>query len=200
MKDLEDRCLTRHGFHGEWNYTLLASPRPAPPPEPEPRPAPAWRCGQQALSHPALTGIGTRDLAGLAAALEIPFRAHREQRRYQRTGQPRQRAWGPGHNRKLDLTDCLLATLIRRHLNPPVPVIAALLGADRTTVSHAISRTGKILAAGIPLPPAAPPPGIPLRTLADLRGYAARHGITITGPPDPADTTPEATLTTPDTP
>ncbi len=36
MKDLEDRCLRRHGFRGEWNYTLLASPRPAPPPEPRP--------------------------------------------------------------------------------------------------------------------------------------------------------------------
>src|SRR5580692_1641431 len=110
MKDLEDRCLRRHGFRGEWNYTLLAVPRPAPDPDPEPEPA--WRCSQDTLSHPALTGIDRQALAGLAAALEIPFRAHREQRRYHRSGgQPRQRAWGPGHNRKLDVTDCLLATL-----------------------------------------------------------------------------------------
>jgi hypothetical protein len=198
MKDLEDRCLTRHGFHGEWNYTLAAVPRPAPQPQPEPpATAPAWRCGQQALSHPALTGIDPRALAGLAAALEIPFRVHREQRRYQRMGRPRQRAHGPGHNRKLDLTDHLIATMIRRHLNPPAHVIATLLGTERSTISRATSLISKILAAGIPLPPAAPPPGIPLRTLADLRGYAARHGITLTGPPD---TAPETTLTTPDTP
>ena len=198
IKDIQDRCLTRHDFHGEWNYTLLAVPRPAP--EPEPAPAPAWRCSQQVLSHPALTGTGPQALAGLAAALDIAFRAHREQRRYHRSGRPRQRAAGGGHNRKLDPADRLLATLIRRHLNLPVSVIAAVLGADRSTVSHAISLTGKLLAAGIPLPPAAPPPAIPLRTLTDLREYAARHGITITGPPDPADTTPEATLTTPDAP
>jgi hypothetical protein len=188
IKDIEDRWLARHEFHGEWNYTLLAVPRPAP--EPEPAPAPAWRCSQQTLSHPALTGIDPQALAGLAAALEIPFRAHREQRRYQRSGRSRQRAAGPGHNRKLDVTDHLLATLIRRHLNLPANVIAAVLGADRSTISHATSLTGKLLAAGIPLPPAAPPPRIPLRTLTDLREYAARHGITITGPPDPADTAP----------
>jgi hypothetical protein len=23
MHDIEERCLTRHAFHGEWNYTLL---------------------------------------------------------------------------------------------------------------------------------------------------------------------------------
>jgi len=43
----------------------------------------------------------------------------------------------------------------------PARLIATLLGADRSTISHATSLTSKILAAGIPLPPAAPPPGIP---------------------------------------
>ena len=188
MKDIEGRCLTRHDFHGEWNYTLLAVPRPAP--EPEPAPAPAWRCDQQTLNHPALTGIDPRALTGLAAALQIPFAVHREQRRYRRSGRSRQRAAGPGHNRKLDLTDHLLATLMWRHLNLPAHVIATLLGASRSTISKATNLTGTLLAAGIPLPPAAPPPGTPLRTLASLRDYAARHGITITGPPDPADTPP----------
>jgi Rhodopirellula transposase DDE domain len=182
MKDIEDRCLTRHDFHGEWNYTLLAVPRPAPGPEPPP--APAWRCDQQTLNHPALTGIDPRALTGLAAALEIPFAVHREQRRYQRSGRSRQRAeGGGGHNRKLDLTDHLLATLMCRHLNLPAHVIATVLGADRSTISRATNLTGTLLAAGIPLPPAVPPPAIPIRTLADLREYAARHGITITSPP-----------------
>jgi len=198
IKDIQDRCLRRHDFHGDWNYTLLAAPRPAP--APEPAPAPPWRASQQALSHPALTGTAPQALAGLAAALDIPSRARAEQRRYHRSGRPRQRAPGrSGHNRKLDLTDRLLATLIRRHLNLPASVIATLLGADRTTISHAITLTSTLLAtAGIPLPPPAPPPATPLRTLTDLRGYAARHGITI--PPGPPDTTPKTTLTTPDTP
>ena len=45
MDELEQRAVARHGFHGEWNYTLLASPRPAPEPGPPPpaRPAAAAR-------------------------------------------------------------------------------------------------------------------------------------------------------------
>jgi hypothetical protein len=194
MKDLEDRCLTRHEFHGGWNYTLLAVPRPAP--EPEPAPAPAWRCDQQTLNHPALTGMDPQALDTLAAALQIPFRARYEQRRYQRLARPRQRAAGAGgHNRKLDLTDHVLAVRLREHLHLPVHVIAALLGADRTTVSHAASLTASLLAAQ-PQPPAAPPPGIRLRTLEDLRKYAASRGITLTRP-GAADTPPDDTLTTP---
>src|SRR5208282_5208334 len=47
MKDLEDRALTRHRFHGDWNYTLPSAPRPAPHPLPQPGqpPLPARSCG-----------------------------------------------------------------------------------------------------------------------------------------------------------
>ena len=88
---------------------------------------------------------------------------------------------------------------MHRHLNLPAHVIAALLGADRTTISHAVTLTRKLLN-GVPQPPAAAPPQIRLRTLDDLRGYAAGHGITITGPAAEADTPPQDTLTTPGTP
>jgi hypothetical protein len=43
MKDLEDRALTRHDWHGEWNYTLLAGPPPPPPPPRPPPPPPPPR-------------------------------------------------------------------------------------------------------------------------------------------------------------
>jgi hypothetical protein len=200
VKDIEDRHLTRHGFHGEWNYTVLPVPRPAPEPEPEPRPARPGRATGDLLNHPALTGMDPADLTALAAALEIPSRARREQRRYLRHGRARQRAPGAGGaNRKLDLTDHLLATRMRQHLNLPPKVIGALLGAHGTTISHATSLTASLLAAH-PQPPAAPPPGIRLRTPGDLREYAAGHGITIPagigGHTPPAD----STLQAPDTP
>jgi hypothetical protein len=38
MHDLEDRALTRHRFHGDWNYALLPALRPAPDPGPDPHP------------------------------------------------------------------------------------------------------------------------------------------------------------------
>jgi Rhodopirellula transposase DDE domain len=202
MKDLEDRLLTRHQFHGEWNYSFGPVPRPAP--EPGPATAPARRCGQDTLNHPALTGLDPAALDALAAALEIPFRACREQRRYLRHGRPRQRAEGAtggGSNRKLDLTDHVLALRLRQHLNLPGHVTGALLGADKTTISHATSLTRTLLAAqpASQHPPAAQPPGIPLRTLADLRDYAAGHGIIIPAP-EQAQTPPHDTLTTRATP
>src|SRR5258708_38828156 len=113
MDALEQRPLARHGFHGEWDYTVLAPPRPAPEPGPPP-PAPAGRCGQATLNHPALTGMGPADLTALAAALEVPFGARREQRLYQHRGGPRRgsgRARGP--NRKLAPTAHLPAPRMR---------------------------------------------------------------------------------------
>jgi DDE family transposase len=196
MKDLEDRALTRHAFHGEWNYAVAAVPRPAPPPPPAPpRPGTPGLCDPALLDHPALTGLDPAGLAALAAALELPARGYREQRRYARSGRPRARPGrAGGWNRKLDLTGHVIATRLRAHLHLPVPVIAALLGTHPTTISHATSRTAALLAQLPPARhPAAPAPAIRLRTLDDLRQYAARHGITIPAPaahstPRPNDT------------
>jgi len=191
IKELEERVLDRHAFHGEWNYTVLPVPRPSPQPSPQPapaRPAPAGRCDQATLNHPALTGMDPADLTALAAALEVPSGARREQRLYQKRGGPRQGTGNTsGHHRKLDLTGHLLATRMRQHLNLPPAVIGALLGADGTTISHATTLTASLLDAQ-PQQPAAPPPGIRLRTLDDLRDYAATAGISLTIPAQPPAT------------
>jgi hypothetical protein len=186
MRDIEDHSLARHAFHGDWNYTLLAIPRPAPPPAPPAPPAPPGLCDPALLNHPALTGLDPAALDDLAAALDLPWRARREQRRLTRRARPRANAPGAGgHNRKIDLPGHLLATRLRAHLHLPAHVIGTLLGADRTTISHATSLTQALLAALPPSrhPPAAPPPATRLRTLDDLRRYATRHGITIPAPP-----------------
>jgi hypothetical protein len=205
IKDIENRHLTRHEFHGEWNYAFPPVPRPAPDPQPEPEPpAPAGLCDPAVLNHPALTGMDPAALDALAAALEAPFRGRREQQRYAASGRPRTRTGrAGGWNRKLGTAGHLIATRLRAHLNLPVKVTGALLGTDATTISHATSRTASILA-GLPpgrLPPAAPPPATRLRTLDDLRGYAARHGITIAQAPPAARTLPTgSTVQAPDTP
>ena len=201
MKDIEDRCLARHEFHGEWNYAFPPVPRPARPPAPPPPPAaPPGLCDPAALNHPALTGLDPAALAALAAALDAPFAGRREQRRYARAGRPRTGTGrAGGWNRKLGTGGHLIATRLRQHLNLPVKVVGALLGIHATTVSHATTLTASALA-GLPpgqLPAAAPTPPIRLRTLDDLRGYAARHGITI---PQPADPPQPSTVQHPDTP
>jgi len=185
MRGIEDRHLTRHEFHGGWNYAVLPVPRPAPAPAPAAPAAPAGLCDPAALNHPALTGLDPAALDALAAALDAPYRGWREQRRYARTGRPRARPGrAGGWNRKLGLAGHVIAARLRAHLNLPVALVGTLLGTDATTISHATSRTAAMLASLPPgqHPAAAPPPAIRLSTLDDLRGYAAQHGITIPAP------------------
>ena len=193
MRYLEDRILDRGAVRGEWNYAVLPAPRPAPEPEPEPeRPG---RCPQAVLNHPALTGMDPGGLHALAAALEVPFGARREQRNYARRGHRRVNAVrnGDGSNghRRIDLTDHLIAFRLREHLRLPMQAIGVLLGIDPSTVSHAAALTARLLASsGIPQPATAPPPGTLPRTPGELLDYAAAAGITLTIP-DNGQTMPE---------
>ena len=200
MNDIEKRCLTRAAWHGEWNYTLLARPAAPEPPAPPSRPA-----GQDALNHPALTGLQPADLKTLAAALEVPYRAHLDHKAFLARGRRRTsavRSTAPHGLRRTDVAGNLTITRLRDHLGLPCKVIAALYGIDPSSVSRCSAIIRKLLAGStVPLPPpACPPPAQPLRTLEDLREYAAAHGIEINLPPPAADTSPHATLTAPDTP
>jgi hypothetical protein len=197
MKQVEDTQLNRHDWHGDWNYTLLADPRPAPPP-PQPPPAPRPRLlARDELA--AIAGASPEAAAALAAAIAGRLDDHLEHRRRTRHG-PRARARHQQGTRRLEAADYLCAALLKRHLGVPSHVTAAILGIDGSTVRRMISDITTVLAearTALP-PPAEPPPGQRIRTLTDLREHAARHGIHI---PDPeTDTTPEATLATPDTP
>jgi hypothetical protein len=162
MRDIEKRCLIRGEWHGEWNYTLLADP---PAPEPDPAPAsPSRLASRNALNHPALTGLAPDAVQALAAALEVPFGAHRAQHNYARRGRERVNAVrdGGGSNgkRRIDLTDHVLALAIHDHLRTPFTVIGALLGVDRTTAAHAANLARQLAAShAIPLPPAPPQHG-----------------------------------------
>ena len=193
IHDLEDRALTRHDFHGDWNYTVLPAPRPAPDPQPGPAPAaPARPCDPAALNHPALTGLDPGALDALTAALALPAAALREQQLYtRRRGQRRRRASRP-QPRTLDLAGCVLATCLHLHLGIPAAALARLIGADPSTVSEAVKDTRALLAQARHRIPPGP---VRCRTPDDLRRYAASHGITIPSPhrtphstPAPRDT------------
>ena len=191
MKDLEDRVITRHGFHGDWNYTLAPVPRPAGP-APAPAP-PAAAPGLQTLTDPALTGMTRDDLDALAAALELPSAAAREQRLHLTRGKRRARNSGPKGGR-LTLTAAIAAAIARQRHGMPCRLIGALLDADESTISLATRRIAPLLdQQGITITPA----GTRISTLSELREYSA--GITFPGPPK-LHTTPESTLQTPGTP
>ena len=167
-------AITRHGFHSDWNYTLHPHAGQARgPAEPGPQAPSGW--DRATLAHPALTGLPRKDLDDLVTALEGPWRTQREQDRHQRRGGDRQRAPGAGPPPRLPLADRVLATLLHRHLALPYPLLAQLLGVNRTTISRAIQQTRPLLNQHGPA--TAEPPAARLHTLADIAAYAASQGI-----------------------
>ncbi len=195
MRDIELRALTRHGFHGEWNYTFPPALRPAP--EPAPPPAAPPGPDLDTLTHPALTGMPRAAFDDLAASLQLPYAAAREQRLHLARGGPR-RTWrkGPAAPVKLSLPAYLLAALYRYRLGMTCQAIAGLFAVDHSTISVTSREIAGMLAQqGTALSPG--PHRI--RTVDHLRDHAARHGLAIPAP-GAADTPPDATVTTPDTP
>jgi hypothetical protein len=182
MTYLEERVIGRAPFHGEWNYAILPAPRPAP--EPEPAPARPGRVPQAVLNHPALTGIPAREMTALAAALQAPLEASLQLQYRIRHGRRTRaaRSGAPHGNRRLDITDHLLALRLRDHLDLPVKAIGALLGVRPGTVSHATALAGQLLGAARITLPDAPPPGTLPRTPQELLTYAAAAGIALTLP------------------
>jgi hypothetical protein len=183
MRYLEDRVIERDAFHGEWNYAILPVPRPAPDPAPEPEPA-RERVPAAVLNHPALTGIPARDLTALAAALQAQFEARLQLQYRTRHGTRTRtaRSSAPHGNRRLDVTDHLLALRLRDYLDLPVKAVGSLLGIDHATASHAAALARELLSAARTPLPDAPPPGKPPRTPGELLDYAAAAGIPLTLP------------------
>ncbi len=183
MTDLETRALTRHRFHGDWNYTLLPAWRAAPPPPPDPAPAPAAAALAPvvaALASPELTGLSRQDLAALTASLQLPWAAAREQRLHLDRGHSRRARTGPAAPFRFTLDTLLLAALCHHRLGMPCTSIAALLGAHHSTITPAVQAITSLLGPGHP---ALAPGPVRVRTPDDLRRHAAAAGITIPGPP-----------------
>ena len=174
MQHLEDRVIARHGFHGDWNYTILAVPRPAPdpgrrPPAPQPpRPAPDLA----ALDQPALTGLPPGAAAVLAATLaEARLHAARGGR-----GPPA----APHRRQRLPAEDHLHRPHPGRHLLPAVrPARPRDRRPARLRPLHHRPRTAPHPPAPAATATAIPPGPVTLATYQDLRDYAATAGITL---------------------
>jgi hypothetical protein len=189
-QQLEERVLDRHGFHGEWNYTVLASPRPAPDPEPVPPPDP----GPDLAAVAAVAGIA--DLPALLASMTVPFAAAREQRLHLDRGRARRKASGSGPTR-LPYDAIATAAACHLRLRMPYRLLSELLGAHESTISLATRRITPILARHGITPAVG---GTRISTLAELCEHAAAAGITLripglsqTAPNHPQHEWPEST-------
>jgi hypothetical protein len=186
IRDLEDRALTRHAFHGEWNCTFGPVLRPAPDSRPEPAPGPAAAARAAlapvicALASPELAGLSRQDLAALAASLELPAAAAREQRLHLDRGHSRQTRTGPAAPFRYPVETQLLAAIYRHRLGMTCTHIGALLGAHHSTIGEAVQAITALTGPGHP---ALAPGPVRIRTPAELRTYAATAGITIPDSP-----------------
>ena len=145
--EIDALAMSRHRFHGDWNYTI--HPRPAPPPPATggagPGTLPSAVPGRHLLSHPALTGMPRRQLDDLAAELAGPQKARHEQGRRRRRGTERRRAAGAGPRPRLTDADRILATVLYLRRLCTQAVLGELFAVDRSRITEAIRETRPLL-------------------------------------------------------
>ena len=143
-RQMEALPLTRHHWHGDWNYTLRPEDydQAAGVPDPFDQPSPdlAWLC------HPALTGLPPQQWDAQIAALMTLHDQQRETSLDKRRGhRPRLIAPGVGRRPLLTLADRLLATVLHQRHALPQTAIAALFGVRPETVNRRIRDIRQLL-------------------------------------------------------
>jgi transposase len=167
--------VTRHEWHGDWNYTLRPEAHhhinPDPDPFDQPSPDLAW------LAHPTLTGLPAPQWDALISTLMTLHPRQREANLDKRRGhRPRLTAPGTGRRPVLTLADRLLATLLHHRLALPQTAIAALFNVRPETINRHIRQTRQLLKqAGHTIQPTPHR----LATLNDLYSLATAEGIKV---------------------
>jgi hypothetical protein len=161
--------ITRHSWHGDWNYTLHPD---TPHPETgghtsQPDLLPPLPQDPDTLTHPALTGLSRPDLDTLTAELDT-LRATRAQARHRQHQQHRTvqglrpHAARSGRPPRLPFPDQVLATILHVRLSLPEDTVGVAFGCSRSTIHRAITETRQLLAEhGTTIEPATLPAPLP---------------------------------------
>jgi hypothetical protein len=167
--------LTRHTWHGDWNYTLrpegYTQVSDTPDPFDEPSPDLAWLC------HPTLTGLPPHEWDALVATLTALHADQREANLDKRRGHRPRVTGGPTTGRRpvLTLADRLLATVLHHRLALPQVAVAQLFNVRPETINKRIRDIRLLLdAAGHTIQPA----DHRTATLDELYSLANTAGIT----------------------
>lgn len=179
--DLAALPITRHDWHGDWNYTL--HPEPSTPQPVLPPPPPRREQAHPTWAHPALTGMTPLNWQLLTTALATPYRERRDAELHLRRGGPPTRKPAGGYPPVLTFAEQTLATVLRLRFSVPCTVLAELFGVGHTTINRAQRLILPLLKHHAPH---ITPTGTRLATLADLTTHAATAGITLTPKNKPA--------------
>ena len=136
--------LTRHHWHGDWNYTLHPAPFPPPP-----------GLGTAEWAHPALTGLDPAQWDQLITRL------------YHRLGGP-----PPGRQPALSLAGQTLITVLSLRFRPHAATLAQLFAVPASTIQAAQRRIWPLLVqAGYPTELAGPQLKTPADLTAYARAH-----------------------------
>jgi hypothetical protein len=169
--------VTRHDWHGEWNYTVHpAAPqrttddaRHDPPAAPHPEgPDRTW------LRSQALSGLTPTRWEALIQQLSVVRHAQREAQLHARRGGARRVASGTGRHATLTLDDRAAITLLDLRFSMPKPVLEELFGVTRTTINNVIRQTRPLLDLIGHVPG---PTGVRLNSLTELARFATNAGV-----------------------
>ncbi len=149
--------ITRHRFHGDWNYTLHpqrpmddATTGSTPDEALADRPT---RLMRRSLQDPELTGMTRRQLSELIDPLTPTMDVQREQVLRTRRGHERLVAPGTGAKAKLTSADRVLVTVLLLRELATMDLLGQLFNTTAMTISRAVKDVRPLLEAhGIHLP------------------------------------------------
>jgi transposase len=141
--------ITRHGWHGDWNYTLHPESSQPSSHTSQSVPLPPTAQDVATLADPTLTGMTRPELDTLTAALdalraEHAHAVHREHQHHRTDNGLRPHAPRSGRPPRLPFPDQVLATILHKRLSLPYDTLAGLFGCARSTMHHTLNRTGQL--------------------------------------------------------
>jgi transposase len=131
--------VSRHPFHGDWNYTL----HPAVEDTAAPPAGNDHEC--RPVKLPELTGLVPGDLDALIAQLAALRQAQREQRARSHPASDARHKPRSGRPPVFPFPDRVVATVLHLRLSLPDDTLAHLLGTSRTTMRRALAEIRDLL-------------------------------------------------------
>lgn len=183
--EIDALAMSRHRFHGDWNYTLCPTERrPALGHGTGPEAVAAMTARQEvapdtpgasSLRAPELTGMPVAQLDTLVSTLIPALTRRREQIRLERRGGQRRRARGAGAKDKLSDEDRILATVLCLRKIGTHELLAQLFGVTGSTLTRAVQEVRPLLVErGHTIPPSTARFRTPTDVVAHLDKYGSQ--------------------------
>jgi hypothetical protein len=149
--------VSRHAFHGDWNYTLHPAATAA-------LTAAGDQPGHGEPALPELTGLATAEMDELIAQLAALRQAQREEKARNHPASDARHKPRSGRPPVFPFPDRVVATVLHLRLSLPEEALAHLFGTSRTTMWRALTQTRHLLDQhGHRIEPVTAPPGLPAR-------------------------------------